>query len=178
MSKKIALLIGVGIIIVVVIIGGKFILIKKQNQKKIKEQIAEQSMGKTNKFENSRLLEIAKQYVLKKPQLYLNREKFVDWNNYNELGSDFAKASPEWIISQKSEIEYVEPNKYKPPYDYLNDKYIVSWFFIPGCEENPNSTARPNWFNKEGLQCLGGYNLSVIINPDGTVNRAELNAML
>src|SRR3989338_5173033 len=154
MSKKIALLIGIGIIIVVVIIGGKSIWIKKQNQNKIKEQITEQLIGKTNNFENSQLIEIAKQYVLKKPQLYWNREKFVDLDNYNELGTSFAKASPQWIISQKVSVRYIEPNKNKSPYDDLNNKYMVSWFFIPGCEKNPDSTDRPNWFNKLGLHCL------------------------
>ena len=108
--------------------------------------------------------------------MFWNREKFVDWDNYDELGTSLAKASPQWIISQKFSVRYIEPNKNKPPYDYLNDKYIVSWFFIPGCEENPNSSDKPNWFNKLGLHCLGGYGLGVIINPDGTVNRAELNA--
>ena len=143
---------------------------------KIVEPIIQQQTQKTNNFENFQLLKIAKDYILKKPQLYWNREKFVNWNS-NELGADFAKTSPEWIVSQKVTIEYNEPNKYKSPYDNLNDKYIVNWFFIPGCEENPNSNARPNWFDKAGLPCVGGYNLTVIINPDGTVNHAELNAL-
>ena len=143
---------------------------------KIVEPAIQQQTGKTNNFENSQLVKIAKNYVLKKPQLYWNREKFVNWDS-NELGTDFAKVSPEWIVSQKVTIEYNEPNKYKSPYDNLNDKYIVSWFFIPGCEENSNSSNKPNWFNKSGQWCLGGYNLSVIINSDGTVNHAELNAL-
>ena len=182
MSKKISLLIGIGIIIVAVIIGGKFILVKKQNQNKIKEQIVEQSIEKTNNFENSQLIEVAKQYVLKKPQLYWNREKFVDWADYKGTGSTKASPdwifspSPEWVISQKVSVRYIEPNQNQPPYDDLNDKYIVSWFFIPGCDENPNSTARPNWFNKYGHQCMGGYSLDIVINSDGTVNHAELNA--
>ncbi len=174
MSKKFIWIIAV---ILVIIVGGVFyFLYQQQNKNKIEIPIIEQQTGKTNNFENSQLVEIAKQYVLKKPQLYWNREKFVNWDNYNELGTDFAKASPEWIISQKSTIKYVEPNTYKSPYDDYNDKYIVNWFFIPGCEENPNSTERPNWFNKAGFHCLGGYGLGVIINPDGTVNHAELNA--
>ncbi len=168
------------IIAVIIIVGGVFYFsYQKQNKNKIEMPVIEQQTGKTNNFENSRLVEIAKQYVLKKPQLYWNREKFVNWDNYNELGTDFAKASSEWIISQKVSIRYIEPNKNKPPYDDSNDKYIVSWFFIPGCEENPNSTKAsfsPNWFNKLGRKCLGGYSLDVIINPDGTVNHAELNA--
>ena len=174
MNKKIIL----AIVLILIIIGGVFYFSYKQQRTKnqVVVPVIEQPTGKTNNFENSQLVEIAKQYVLIKPQLYWNREKFVNWAS-NELGTDFAKASPEWIVLHKSTIKYIEPNTYKSPYDDLNDKYIVGWFFIPGCEENPNSTNRPNWFNKAGLPCLGGYSLSVIINSDGTVNHAELNAL-
>ena len=83
-----------------------------------------------------------------------------------------------WVTSHKAIIKYISPNKYKTTYNsYLNDKYLVNWFFIPGCEENPQSTNKPNWFNREGLPCLRGYVLSVLINPDGTVYRSELNAL-
>jgi hypothetical protein len=137
----------------------------------------EQLIEKTGNFENSQLLEIAKQYVFKKPPLRnWNGGKTVDWNNYKELGTDFSKVTPEWIVTQKTNIRYIEPNKNPAPYDAWNDKYIVSWFFVPGCED---SQRKPNtsWVDKYGRFCDGGYNLDVVINTDGTVNRAELNAL-
>ena len=54
---------------------------------------------------------------------------------------------------------------------------MISWFFIPGCEENPNRSDSPNWFNKDGLNCMGGYSLNVILNSDGTTNRIDMDAV-
>jgi len=107
----------------------------------------------------------------------LNNEKFVDWDNYVEIGSDFSKVTPQWIISQKSTIRYVEPDKYSAPYDDLNNKYIIDWFFIPGCKENPESTDKPNWFDDKGYHCLGGYEIRVLINNDLIVEDAKLDAL-
>ena len=174
MNKKITLAI---LTIIIMVIGGYIWYNNQQNKNTIEIPVIEQPKGKTNNFENSQLIEIAKQHVLSKPQLYLNRDKFVAWDDYNELDSSFSKATPEWIIFQKSNIRYVEPNKYPAPYDDLNDKYIVSWFFIPGCEENPNSNNKPNWFDKKGRQCLGGYQLGIIINPDKTIDYVALDAL-
>jgi len=170
MNKKIIWV----IVLILIIIGGIFYFSYKQQ--KIGDQtrtpIFEQPIGKTNNFENSELTRIAKEYILIKPKLLSNGNVSVDWNKESGL----ADASPEWITSHKPNIEYIAPGKYQSPYDYLNDKYTVDWFFIPGCEENPNSTNEPNWF-KNGLPCLGGYNLQVLINSDGTINHAELNAL-
>ena len=175
MNKKIILT----ILIIIIIIGGIYLWQKNQyRQESIEDKPTEQIMtGSTNGIDNSQLMEIAKQYILAKPQLFLNNDKFVDWNNYNEIGSDFSKVTPQWIVSQKSTIRYVEPDKYPAPYDDLNDKYIVDWFFIPGCEENPESTDKPNWFDDKGYHCLGGYDIRVLINNDLTVEHAKLDAL-
>ncbi|MFA5934459.1 MAG: hypothetical protein WC827_01050 [Candidatus Paceibacterota bacterium] len=149
---------------------------KENKEDKITIAKKENQVEKISNLDDSKSIEIAKSYILKKPQLYLNREEFVNWES-SKLGIDFVKVSPEWVVSQKLTSEYNAPNTYPSPYDYLNDKIIVSWFFIPGCEENINSTDQPNWFNKDGVRCLGGYDLRVIINSDGTVSLVELNAI-
>ena len=121
MNKK---FIWIIIVILIIIAGGAFYLLyRQQNKNKTEMPIVGQQIGRTNNFENSQLVEIARQYVLKKPQLYWNRKKFVDWNS-DELGVDFTKANPEWIVSQKVSVRYIESNAHKPPYDDLNDKYI------------------------------------------------------
>ncbi|MCD6149420.1 hypothetical protein J7J13_01385 [bacterium] len=175
MNKKIIFT----ILIIIIVIGGIYLWQKnQQNQSPIENNSIEQiPTGTTNGINNFQLLEIAKQHVLSKPQLYLNRDKFVAWDDYNEIDSSFSKATPEWIISQKSDIRYIEPNKYPAPHDNLNDKYIVSWFFIPRCEENPSSNNKPNWFDKKGRQCVGGYQLSVMINPNETIDYVALDAL-
>ncbi len=170
MNKKVIWTI---VLILIIIAGGIFYFSYKQRTKnQVVVPVVQLPTGKTSNFKNSQLVEIAKQYVLKKPQVYWSKEKIVNWDSE----TIFAKASPEWILSQKFTIDYVKPGTYKFPYDELNNKYIVGWSFIPGCEENPNSTNSPNWFNNDGIPCLGGYNLSVIINSDETVNHAELKA--
>jgi hypothetical protein len=170
MNKK---TIGI-IILVLIVIGGVFYFSYKQRktEDQTKVSISTQLTGKTNNFENSELARIAKEYVLSKPRLSSDGNTNADWNKQAGLQN----ANLEWITSHKPSIEYVVPGKYQAPYDYLNGKYTVDWFFIPGCEENPNSTNKPNWF-KNGLPCLGGYNLRVLINSDETVNGAELHAL-
>jgi hypothetical protein len=175
MNKKIIFT----ILIIILVIGGIYLLQKnQQNQKSIENHPIEQiPTGSTNGIENSQLVEIAKQYILTKPQLFLNNDKFVGWNDYSEIGSDFSKVTPQWIVSQKSTIRYAELDKYPAPYNDLNDKYIVDWFFIPGCEENPESTDKPNWFDDKGYHCLGGYEIRVLIKSDLTVDHAKLDAL-
>ncbi len=136
----------------------------------------EQQDEKIGNYEKTLLFEIAKEYILNKPQLFVNKGGFVAWDNYGELGG-LSKTSPEWIISQNYKIRHVESGKYESPNENINDEYIVSWFFIPGCGEDSSSADKPIWLDKNGNHCLGGYNLDVIINSDSTVNRAELNAL-
>jgi hypothetical protein len=109
---------------------------------------------------------------LTKPSLKTNGDIKLEWNKEPILKN----ISPEWITSHKPTIQYVPTNKYKPPYNYLNDKYIVNWFFIPNCEEDFNSKNTSNW-SKNGLPCLGGYDLLVLINANGTINQAELKVL-
>jgi hypothetical protein len=184
MIKKSYIIIAV--IAIIIITGVAFNNLNKKSTISLTEKnnppkentTTEQVVGKTGNFENSQLLEIARQYVIKKPKIYwLSGKKFVSWNDYKELGTSFSKANPEWIISHKASIQYIEPNKYKPPYDNLNDKYMISWFFIPGCEENPNRSDRPNWFDKNGLNCMGGYNMNVLLNSDGTPKEIDMDAV-
>ena len=167
MKKKIILIM---VIVLSIIVGGGLYFLYQQSKTEVK------ITGKTNNFDNVHLVEVAKQYILKKPQLLLGEgkgDKLVQWN---EVGSDFSKTNPGWITSQKVSIKYVEPNKYQPPNNDLNGKYLVSWFFIPGCKENSESSARPNWF-RFGMQCVVGYDLTVIINPDGTVDHARVDGL-
>lgn len=157
------------------ILGLVFVLLR--NEKGKKNEITGKLSIKTNTIENSELVKIASQYILKKPKIFLNGEEFINWDEYNKVDKNFSKATPDWIMSQKSNITYNESDKFSNPYDYLNDKYIVDWLFIPGCEENPKSNNEPNWFDDKGHPCLGGYYLRVVINPDKTVYQAELNAL-
>ena len=170
MNKKI---IGIIVFILIITASGIFYFShKQQNENQTQTPVFEQLIGKTNNFENSELTQIAKEYILSKPKLLLNGNVSVDWNKESGL----ANASPDWITSHKPNIRYVAPGKYQSPYDYLNDKYIVDWFFIPGCEEDPNSENVPNW-SENGSPCLGGYNLQVLINSNETIDYAELDAV-
>ncbi len=133
---------------------------------------------KINSSKNLVYIEIARQHILNKPSLQLDiSEQPIMWDKLDELLPGFSKINPEWIISQDINIEYVAKDKYETPYDYLNDKYTVSWFFIPGCEEDKNSNDKPNWFNDDGHQCLGGYSLNIIINPNKIISKTELHVL-
>ena len=171
MSKKTIFIL---LTIFIIIVCGILYFTYKQDQFKNKTQVSSviKLTGKTNNFENSELFRIARKYILSKPRLSSGPGVSVDWNKV----SGFASATPEWITSHTPTIEYVTPRKYETPYSYLNDKYTVDWFFIPGCEEDINSNNRPNWF-RNGLPCLGGNILRVIINPNGTVDRTELDSV-
>ena len=173
MKKKI---VGMFFIVVIVLTVIFYFFYEKNKQDKPITVSEKNQVNKSNISDDSKIVEFAKTYILKKPQLYLNREKKVDWDS-SELGTLFVNISPEWVVSQKTAFEYILPNTYNSPYDYLNDKYIVSWFFIPGCEEDVENIDQPNWFNKEGIHCLGGYDLRVIINSDKTVSLVELNSI-
>ncbi|MDD5145858.1 MAG: hypothetical protein PHF44_03390 [Candidatus Pacebacteria bacterium] len=124
----------------------------------------------TNGIENDELIQIARQYIESKPSVYLN-------DNLSNLSK--ADFGPDWFVKHAPEgITYNPAGKWKSPYDYLNDKYIVYWRFMPGCEKRPeDKVSAPNWFDARGLQCLGGYGFSVIIDKSLKPQRIDINTL-
>jgi len=120
-----------------------------------------QPLYETESSTDNPVIESAKAYILEKPQLYLNEEK-ISWDDAKLDG----RISPEWIISQEVTVQ-----------KEADGSHAVQWFFIPGCEADPKSDDEPNWFNKEGLRCLGGYTLTVTVSGDNMPIRAELSVL-
>ncbi len=106
----------------------------------------------------------AKKYILGKPQLYWDGD-YVDWNDAS-LASVFDEASLEWIISHEAQVS-----------EGADGSRTVSWFFIPGCEEDPESKDEPNWYNKDGYQCMGGFDMRITVSADNVAGRAELESL-
>ena len=129
---------------------------------------------KVNNVETSNIIDIAKRYVLTKPQIYIENSEVVNWSDKKFDGTNL---DAEWIVSHTPSVEFNPSDKWPEPYSYYNNKYVITWFFIPGCEENPKSKNSPNWFDKEGRQCLGGYGLIVFIDPNLQPEKIILNAM-
>jgi hypothetical protein len=177
MKKTIFIFSVVAILFIAIALIIKPILSDRINKKIIEDRIASQFKGETNGTPNAQLIEMAKQYVLSKPRLlWWDRKKYIDWND-KLTANIFSQASPEWIVSQEVYVHYNGPNQYQyDDFKNLNEKYVVHWFFIPGCKENPNSNNEPNWFGPSGLPCLGGYDMDVILNSNKTIDHAELNA--
>ncbi|USN45579.1 MAG: hypothetical protein H6502_00400 [Candidatus Woesearchaeota archaeon] len=169
----------VSILIVLVLIGGGILFaqhsypIEDMHDRVLNETLE----GTTNNVPNAQLVDIATQYVQTPPEYIRVGNGDVLWNETDRFGVDLSPTRLSWILAQQVKISYTEPEQFSSPYEEYNDKYAVSWFFIPGCTENPASESKPNWFNDQGVQCLGGYSLRVLINPDLTVFRAEMQLL-
>lgn len=113
--------------------------------------------GLTNGISNAQLIEIARKYIIENPSsVYLNDKQI------SIMDSDLIKTgfNVEWFGTHAPEgVRYYSINEYKTPYDYLNGKYSVYWRYIQGREKNGS-----NWFNRDGLQCVGGYGVNVLIS--------------
>ena len=112
----------------------------------------------------AKLIEIARLYLNDDPKIYFDDVPMaINDDHLKKIQFD-----PAWFTAHDpGGITYEAPNKYKAPYDYLNDKCTVDWLFMPGCEERPNDTEDdPNWFTPDGIPCGGGYGVDVLINRD------------
>lgn len=166
------------IIVIVLLIGGGILtwhyrgILKTPEEKIVEEEI--HYPEKVNNIESQKLIKIARDYILTEPKLYFNNSQWVNWNDEETLG---AKLDANWIVDHEPEsIEYNPPDKWPSSYVHFNDKYVVRWFFIPGCEERPgNKISKPNWFNEQGIQCVGGYILNALIKPDFELDQILLD---
>jgi hypothetical protein len=131
---------------------------------------------KVNDVETSRLVKSAKNFLLTKPDISVENADAVSWAK-EEANINY-KIDPAWLSNHQPAVKYFSPNQdIGEFFNYLKGKYAVTWFFIPGCEENPNSSNEPNWFDKKGLQCMGGYDLEILINSNLTAEKAVLLQM-
>lgn len=156
MKKRTSWIIGVAIIIVVLLIITVYYSKNSLNQK---------LPEKVNNVKTSKLVKIATDFILTKPNINVDVEnsKVIEWSEEEENLN--YKIDPAWLTNHQPTVQYFSPDKdIGEFYNYLKGKYTVNWFFIPGCEENPRSKNSPNWFDKEGRQCLGGYELQVLLN--------------
>ena len=180
MNKKIATELAIGIILIIAVIIGGFIWMgnKKENKNLIYTPSPNESEAKTvrnmgkevSKYQagqiedSGKIIDIAKQYVLKKPQLNWydgngSESKLIEWSDNKQIGA---------VLDEKS-IVYLEPTINK-----MNDKFSVRWFFVPGCKEDVNSDEENNWYDNSGKQCIGGYVLEVLVNKDSHIESASL----
>jgi len=192
MQKKIV--IGIILIVIVIFVG---MLLSKSRQVNVNKNLiytpsANDSEAKTNRntgktvtdymasqinlSDRTRYIDIAKQTILTKPKLHWysetgNGDKIIEWGDVNQIG---AALDEKFIVSLEPTIGYNKPNFYPAPDDYMNDKYSLRWFFVPGCKENVNSNEENNWYDNSGKQCFGGYLLEVLINKDNQVERVSL----
>ena len=166
MKKRTSWIIGVGVIIVVLLI---ITVYYSKNSLNLNQKLPE----KVNNVETSKLVKIARDFILTKPNISIENSKVIEWSEEEENIN--YKIDPAWLTNHQPTVQYFSPDKdIGEFYSYLKGKYAVGWFFIPGCEENPKSKNSPNWFDKEGYPCLGGYELIVLLDTNLVPEKAVI----
>jgi hypothetical protein len=168
MKKRIIGIIGIAIIIVVLLIIAVYCSKNSLNQK---------LPDKVNNVETSKLVKIAGDFILTKPNISIENSKIVSWSE-EETTLNYT-IDPAWLTNHQPTVQYFAPDRKDLGefYSYLKGKYVIGWFFIPECEENPKSKNSPNWFDKEGYPCLGGYDLQVLLDNNLAPERVIMLAL-
>ncbi len=128
------------------------------------EEVFGKEENNINDAQKAELIKIARDYF---------QENIAIKDEINKINFN----SSWFLVNNPDDIWYNPLGKFEEARAYFNDKYIVYWLIMPGCERNIESKNKPNWFNKQGIQCLGGYAVDVIINTDLKVEKVEINAV-
>lgn len=132
--------------------------------------------GRTNGIYNETLIAVAREYINSGSEsIYLNNVSI------KETDAELIKIGwgADWINKHAPEgVFYNTPGKFPSPYEYLNDKYSVYWLFMPGCEKRlEDKISNPNWYDKNGNHCFGGYGVSILINNKMKAERLDISAL-
>ncbi len=132
--------------------------------------------GETRGIKNDKLIQLARGYLYANPTIYVDGKQITS-SNKNILAK--IKFDPAWFLAHNpNQVEYIYPGKWPGKWDYLNDKFIIYWFYIPGCEQRPNDKInKPNWFDSRGRHCLGGYTISIILDADLHGKRVDIHSV-
>ena len=111
---------------------------------------------------DNQLIKIARDYIASSSAVIYFNDSLITSQDPKLKQINF---TADWFMAHSAGIQNNPAGKWPAPYEYLNDKYVVNWRFMPGCGPEPvNTKASPNWYDKNGNQCLGGYGVSVIID--------------
>ncbi len=122
----------------------------------------------TNGRKNQEWIEIARRYLSEKPVIYFERSLISSTDpKLKGIGFD-----PQWFMTHAPNVGYNPAGKWEKLHEFMNDRVIVSWRFMPGCEKKGSS-----WVDSAGRICLGGHGVSVIINNQLKAERVDILAL-
>ena len=154
------------VILAIILYGGWIIKNRIDWNKRLSQSNVSELYGKqTSGVANDRLIEIARQYIKSTDIVYLNNNK-INRNENELLQTGFPS---DWFSAHAPE---------SIGYNSTNNSYTVYWLFMPGCEKRPeDKVSKPNWFNINGSQCLGGYGVSVFIDNSLVPQKLDIKAL-
>ncbi len=136
----------------------------------------------TNGISNKQLISVARNYFLDGRPIY---SRDLNLQNPNtDLPASFI-ATPEmelakdglsknwFMIHAPGFIEYNSPKQWPKNEEYLNNKYVVDWYFSPNCEPRPWGGDR--FYSHEGTWCADQGVISVIIDTKLQAERATID---
>lgn len=164
------------IILIIILLGTVGYFIYTRTTQPTPSTQSELYNKETNGIKNNKLIQFARSYLQSNPEIYFNGLLITSSNMEKLEEIDFESS---WFVMHDPEdIEYNPHGKWSSPYEYLNDKFIVYWRFMPGCEKRPeDKISKPNWFNKQGVQCVGGHSVNVILNSDLKCERVDISSL-